>query len=71
VGLLDAGSLGHLVAELPLPVNALARPTRESRAELAALGVGRISFGPYLQRALADAARDLLTNWRTPAETDD
>jgi 2-methylisocitrate lyase-like PEP mutase family enzyme len=54
----------RLVAELPLPVNALGQPGVDTRAELAAVGVGRVSFGPYLQDSLAAAARDVLASWR-------
>jgi 2-methylisocitrate lyase-like PEP mutase family enzyme len=51
-------------AELPLPVNALGRPGVDTLAGLAALGVGRISFGPYLQRAVAAAVKEELASWR-------
>jgi 2-methylisocitrate lyase-like PEP mutase family enzyme len=54
----------RLSAELPLPVNALARLGVDTLAGLAAAGVGRISFGPYLQDALAAAAKDALSQWR-------
>jgi 2-methylisocitrate lyase-like PEP mutase family enzyme len=54
----------RLCAELPLPVNALGRPGVDTLAGLASLGVGRISFGPYLQRALARAAKEELASWR-------
>jgi 2-methylisocitrate lyase-like PEP mutase family enzyme len=54
----------RLTSELPRPVNALAEASVESRAHLASLGVGRISFGPFLQTALAAAAADLLSAWR-------
>ena len=54
----------RLSAELPLPVNALARLGVDTLAGLAAAGVGRVSFGPYLQDALAAAAKDALDPWR-------
>jgi 2-methylisocitrate lyase-like PEP mutase family enzyme len=54
----------RLSAELPLPVNALGRIGVDTRAGLAAAGVGRISFGPYLQEALAGAAKNALASWR-------
>jgi 2-methylisocitrate lyase-like PEP mutase family enzyme len=63
VGLHDHETLRRLVQALPLPVNALARPTVEDHAALAALGVGRISFGPFLQQALAEAAAQILLAW--------
>jgi 2-methylisocitrate lyase-like PEP mutase family enzyme len=54
----------RLSAELPLPVNVLGRLRVDTLAGLAATGVGRISFGPYLQSALATAAKDALASWR-------
>ncbi len=53
----------RLVDELPLPVNAIARPAVDARESLASLGVARISFGPFLQQALADAAAHMLAPW--------
>jgi 2-methylisocitrate lyase-like PEP mutase family enzyme len=67
VGIHDGPTWRRLVGELSLPLNAIARPTVEHRAELAALGVGRISFGPFLQRALADTASDMLSGWLNDA----
>lgn len=54
----------RLAAALPLPINALGHPLGDSRAELAAAGVGRVSFGPYLQEALAARAGEILAAWR-------
>jgi 2-methylisocitrate lyase-like PEP mutase family enzyme len=54
----------RLVEELPLPVNALGRPGVDTRSGLASIGVGRVSFGPYLQDVLAAAAKDALASWR-------
>ncbi|GAA1480926.1 isocitrate lyase/phosphoenolpyruvate mutase family protein [Gordonia sinesedis] len=54
----------RLTAELPLPVNAIAVPGKDSRAHLAELGVGRISFGPLWQAALAKTSAELLGRWR-------
>jgi 2-methylisocitrate lyase-like PEP mutase family enzyme len=54
----------RLSAELTLPVNVLGRLGVDTLAGLAATGVGRISFGPYLQGALATAATDALASWR-------
>jgi 2-methylisocitrate lyase-like PEP mutase family enzyme len=62
--LADAGLIGRFVAEVGGPVNVLRRPGSPSVAELAALGVRRISVGGGLWRhamARAEAlARDLL-----------
>lgn len=65
VGMHSAAVHRRLTSELPLPVNAIGRPGIDSLATLAAYGVARISFGPYLQRTLADLAADLLGAWRT------
>lgn len=54
----------RLVAELPLPLNAIAHPADDDLAAFAALGVGRISFGPRWQAALSDTSRALLARWR-------
>jgi 2-methylisocitrate lyase-like PEP mutase family enzyme len=54
----------RLCERLPRPVNALGRPDVDTRAVLAAAGVGRVSFGPFLQDLLADAAKDALASWR-------
>jgi 2-methylisocitrate lyase-like PEP mutase family enzyme len=54
----------RLSAELPLPVNALGRLGVDTLAGLAATGVGRVSFGPYLQDLLSAAAKDALASWR-------
>ncbi|AZG48784.1 isocitrate lyase/PEP mutase family protein [Gordonia insulae] len=53
----------RLAAELPLPVNAIGNPADGSRAHLAGLGVGRISFGPLWQMAIAGRATELLADW--------
>jgi 2-methylisocitrate lyase-like PEP mutase family enzyme len=49
---------------MPLPVNITARPDRDELARMRELGVGRISFGPLLQKALTGLALDLLGRWR-------
>ncbi|MFF0817334.1 isocitrate lyase/phosphoenolpyruvate mutase family protein [Rhodococcus sp. NPDC003318] len=53
----------ELTAALPLPVNAIAEPASGERANYAALGVGRVSFGPLLQAALAVRANEILARW--------
>ncbi len=53
----------ELTVALPLPVNAIADPATADRAHLAALGVGRVSFGPLLQKALSVRANELFTPW--------
>jgi 2-methylisocitrate lyase-like PEP mutase family enzyme len=60
----DDDALRALAEALPLPINAVVAPERADRAHLAELGVGRISFGPMLQRALGVEADRLLARWR-------
>ncbi|WP_076478853.1 isocitrate lyase/PEP mutase family protein [Williamsia sterculiae] len=64
VGFHDASTTRRLTAELPLPVNAIATPAEGDRAELADLGVARVSFGPTLQANLAQRATELFGRWR-------
>jgi 2-methylisocitrate lyase-like PEP mutase family enzyme len=66
VGIHDEQTWRRLVEALPRPLNAIARPDVDRLDQLAALGVGRISFGPFLQRSLGDRARELLEDWRLP-----
>lgn len=54
----------RLTSELPLPVNAIALPDVDDPASFGPLGVGRISFGPFLQKALAERANEILARWR-------
>ncbi|MCV7378329.1 phosphonomutase [Mycobacterium alsense] len=63
VGRHDPETLRRLTAELPLPVNAIALPDQDDPASFGPLGVARISFGPFLQAALAGRARELLARW--------
>lgn len=53
----------QLIAALPLPLNGIAHPADDDLVHLKAIGVGRISFGPRFQAALADHARSLLGAW--------
>ena len=64
VGIHAPDTMRRLTSELPLPVNALAVPDQSDPASYGPLGVGRISFGPFLQRALADSAKQMLTRWQ-------
>lgn len=66
VGRHSDADMRRLTAELPLPVNAIALPDTPDvpgKAELAAQGVARISFGPYLQGALTSALTRILAPW--------
>jgi 2-methylisocitrate lyase-like PEP mutase family enzyme len=64
VGRHDADTLRRLAGELPLPINAIAIPDEDDPASFAPLGVGRISFGPFFQGALARMAEPMLARWR-------
>jgi 2-methylisocitrate lyase-like PEP mutase family enzyme len=63
VGRHDPETLRRLAADLPLPINAIALPERDDPASFGPLGVARISFGPFLQAALAARAQELLARW--------
>ena len=63
VGRHDPETLRRLASELPLPVNAIALPDQDDPASFGPLGVGRISFGPFFQTALAVRAKELLARW--------
>ena len=63
VGRHDPDTLRHLATELPLPINAIALPDQDDPAAFGALGVGRISFGPFLQGALSGRAKEILGRW--------
>ncbi|WP_041407648.1 isocitrate lyase/PEP mutase family protein [Segniliparus rotundus] len=64
VGFHSPELLKRLVDELPLPVNAIARPEQDNLAELKKIGVGRISFGPFLQGQLVDPLKSVLEPWK-------
>jgi 2-methylisocitrate lyase-like PEP mutase family enzyme len=64
VGIHAPDTMRRLTSELPLPVNAIALPDQSDPASYGPLGVGRISFGPFLQRAMADSAKEMLTRWQ-------
>jgi 2-methylisocitrate lyase-like PEP mutase family enzyme len=64
VGRHEPDVMRRLTSELPLPVNAIALPDQDDPASFGPLGVGRISFGPFFQRALSGNAETLLKRWR-------
>ena len=59
----DPDTLRRLATELPLPINAIALPDQSDPALFGPLGVARISFGPFLQAALAARAKEILARW--------
>jgi 2-methylisocitrate lyase-like PEP mutase family enzyme len=64
VGRHDPDTMRRLTSELPLPVNAIAIPDADDPASFGPLGVGRISFGPFWQRALSTRSEEILNRWR-------
>lgn len=63
VGRHDPDTQRRLTFELPLPVNAIGLPDQDDPASFGPLGVARVSFGPFLQAALATRAKELLARW--------
>ncbi len=63
----DAESLRSLLDALEGPVNAIAHPVNGSSAgsldDLRDLGVHRVTFGPLLQMAVAEAVTELVSPW--------
>ncbi|GAA5006899.1 isocitrate lyase/phosphoenolpyruvate mutase family protein [Kitasatospora paranensis] len=57
-GVRDPGTIAALAAAIPAPLNVLAGPGAPSVAELAALGVARISLGPAPALAAYGVLRD-------------
>jgi 2-methylisocitrate lyase-like PEP mutase family enzyme len=68
VGIGDADSLRTLLGEVDLPVNVIADPVDGSALgsvdDLGAMGVRRVTFGPFLMGRLAEPLTDLVTSWR-------
>lgn len=64
VGRHDDDTTRRLTSELPLPVNAIALPDVDDPASFGPLGVGRISFGPFWQRALSARSEEILGRWK-------
>jgi 2-methylisocitrate lyase-like PEP mutase family enzyme len=63
VGRHDDDTMRRLTSELPLPVNAIGIPDQDDPESFGPLGVARISFGPFLQAALANRAKEILGRW--------
>lgn len=63
-GVADAGTIARLAKAVGAPLNIMASPGAPEIAELARLGVARVSVGPAITRAvmakIRDAARELL-----------
>ncbi|WP_370329106.1 isocitrate lyase/phosphoenolpyruvate mutase family protein [Mycolicibacterium hippocampi] len=63
VGRHQPETLQRLTSELPLPVNAIGVPDQDDPASFGPLGVARVSFGPFLQGALAARGKEILARW--------
>lgn len=63
----DADAVATLLAELSAPINVIAHPVNGSAvgslADLRAMGVHRVSFGPLLQMALTEPLTSLVAPW--------
>lgn len=68
-GVRDAETIATLVRELKAPLNVLAIPGIPPVAELARLGVARVSLGGGLMRAALDCTRRLATDLRASGDT--
>lgn len=64
VGRHDEDTYRRLADELPLPINAIALPDVDDPASFGPLGIGRISFGPFWQRALSARSEEILARWK-------
>ena len=62
IGLWEAGALAAFVSACPGPVNVLAIPQAPSLAELAELGVARVSYASLLHRGTMDQFSHVLTS---------
>ncbi|MEV4508931.1 isocitrate lyase/phosphoenolpyruvate mutase family protein [Dactylosporangium sp. NPDC049525] len=56
-GVVDAATIGALAAAIPAPLNILVGPAAPSVAELAKLGVARVSLGSWVAEAAYTVAR--------------
>ncbi|MFF9063732.1 isocitrate lyase/phosphoenolpyruvate mutase family protein [Streptomyces sp. NPDC014891] len=64
VGIQDDDSLlAAVVDAVTVPVNATAHPVKHDVERFRRLGIRRISYGPLLQFAMADAMREMLGPW--------
>jgi 2-methylisocitrate lyase-like PEP mutase family enzyme len=59
----DDELIAAVVQALSVPVNITAHPAKHTLERLRNLGVGRVTYGPLLQYALTDHAKQLLADW--------
>ncbi|GAB2817633.1 isocitrate lyase/phosphoenolpyruvate mutase family protein [Streptomyces chlorus] len=55
--------LAAMIGSVAIPVNTTAHPVKHNLERFRRLGVGRITYGPLLQLAMADAMKDMLGPW--------
>ncbi|MET9653387.1 isocitrate lyase/phosphoenolpyruvate mutase family protein [Streptomyces sp. NPDC006460] len=59
----DDDLLVAVTGAVAIPVNSTAHPVKHDLERFRRLGVGRITYGPLLQFAMADAMKDMLGPW--------
>ncbi|MFJ1753559.1 isocitrate lyase/phosphoenolpyruvate mutase family protein [Kitasatospora sp. NPDC088134] len=59
----DDELLTAVIGAVGVPVNSTAHPVRHDLERFRRLGVGRISYGPLLQFALADSMKAMIAPW--------
>ncbi|WP_411082875.1 isocitrate lyase/phosphoenolpyruvate mutase family protein [Streptomyces sp. cmx-18-6] len=59
----DDELLAAVIGAVSIPVNTTAHPVKHDLERFRRLGVGRITYGPLLQRAMTDAMKDMLGPW--------
>jgi 2-methylisocitrate lyase-like PEP mutase family enzyme len=59
----DDALITAVVEALSVPVNITAHPAKHTLERMKRLGVGRVTYGPLLQYALADHTKQLLADW--------
>ena len=64
VGIQDSDDLiTAVVGAISVPVNCTAHPTKHDLSRFARLGVGRITYGPFLQIALTNSMTSMIRPW--------
>ncbi|MET9621954.1 isocitrate lyase/phosphoenolpyruvate mutase family protein [Streptomyces sp. NPDC006464] len=59
----DDDLLVAVTGAVAIPVNSTAHPVKHDLERFRRLGVGRVTYGPLLQFAMADAMKDMLGPW--------
>ncbi|MEU3909120.1 isocitrate lyase/PEP mutase family protein [Streptomyces goshikiensis] len=59
----DDDLLTAVIGAVAIPVNSTAHPVKHDLERFRRLGVGRITYGPLLQFAMADTMKDMLVPW--------